>query len=264
MVEELRTRSSMEAPSFGRSFRAMTELSMVTAAIASEKDFLLDDFEFAFTSIESDPDAQMEANTEKYPVFNGDFIHGGLKIPKEEKLEGRIRRVAMEFEKQGQLSGLKLSSSLISSESEELDMLSGATEKYCVLKSNSTGSVALESKRLRLRDIGFGRTRSEGDKLLPVPASREKKMEKSCFFLFSSSNKSTEREAEKKGKRGKENRRLVKKSDIFTPHGIHYGKDIAGGGQMAMAGSRRTSLPYRQQLLAGFFYCQSRRNHLQF
>lgn len=209
MVEELMTRSSMETPSFGRSVGATAELSMVTAEIAGKDDLLLDDFEFAFASIKLDPDAATEASADTifnngrilpvYPIFNGDLVDGGLKPPEEEKLEGGIGHVAMAFEKQSQRLGLRSSSSSISSDAKELDKIRGASAKYCVLKSNSTGSGALESGRLRLRDIVFGRSQSEGDKLLLVPASREKKMEKSRFFLFSSSHKSKAREAEKKG-----------------------------------------------------------------
>lgn len=254
-------RSFLEAPSFGRSIGSM---DLSPAEIAGKNDISSDDFEFVFTSNKSDPDTAMETNADKifnggrilpvYPVFKADLVDGDLKPPEEEKLEGEIGHVAMAFEKQGQRSGLKSSSSSISSEGKELDKISGAITKYCVLKSNSTGSAALEPKRLSVRDIVFGRSRSEGDKLLLLG---EKKMEKSCFSLFTSRHKSAAKEAEKKGK---ENRGVVKELDIVAAYRIYYGKGIAGGGKMAIGGSRRSFLPYRLELLAGWF-SHSRRNH---
>ncbi|XP_020594483.1 uncharacterized protein LOC110034575, partial [Phalaenopsis equestris] len=231
---------SLEAPSFRISVGASAELLMETAEIAGNDDFLLDDFEFTFTLIGSDSDAAAEANVDEmfndgrihpvYPIFNGEL---GLKPAGEEKLEGGIGALAMDFEKRGRRSRLKSSASLSSSEAKELE-----TADYCVWKSNSTG-------RLRLRDIVLGRSRSEGDKLLLDAASGEERMANSCFALFSSNPKSAAKKVGKRGKRGKENPGAVKELDIATAHRIYYGGGISGGGPMEIAGSRRSFLPYR-------------------
>ncbi|KAI0491742.1 hypothetical protein KFK09_026002 [Dendrobium nobile] len=259
MDGEIMTRFAMEAPSFRGSFEA----AAVVPEIAGKDDLPLDDFEFAFTSVKSDPNTATETNADKifhngrihpvYPRFYRDLVDGGLE---EKTLEGGIGQFAMDFEKKGQRLGMKSSFSSISSEAKELD------KAGCVLKSNSTGSVALESRRLRFRDIVFGRSRSEGDKRLLVPASGKNKMEKSCFHLFRSSYKSASKEGEKTGKRGKENRGVVKNLDIVTAHRSFYCRGIAGGAEMAIGGSRRSFLPYRRELLAGWLFCHTRRNDM--
>lgn len=232
------------------------------AEIVSEEE---EDFEFAF-SIDSDPGAYPDTTADEifykgrilpvYPVFNRDLI------------EGSADELMMEYKKRDMRSGLVSSSSSIVSEAKDVERLSTSAPATFVppspdrwRKSSSTGSSASASamRKWKLRDLVVGRSRSDGKErfvVIPFPdeKEKEKKEKKALRSSFHSFAKSASAEVEKKEKGGKGKGEAAKEMDIVTAHRIYYGKVGSGGGQPAAAGSsRRSFLPYRQELLGGIF-----------
>ncbi|PKA56729.1 hypothetical protein AXF42_Ash012859 [Apostasia shenzhenica] len=263
-MEERQSRGTlMEALSFGR-----TPAS--TAEVDAGDDFSWDEIEFEFASVESEPGDSPGLTADEifshgrilpvYPVFNQDLVAGVLEQSEEEELAKGMRRLAVDSEKRGLGSGSASSTLSISSEAEDLNRMHETGSNFCAWtprsaphspehwrKSSSTGSSSSPSRRWRLRDLVVGRSRSDGkEKLVAVPVPEEKNREKTRVFSRRSDGESAAAVGKgrnsAKGKAGG----AVKEMDIVTAHRIFYSKGGAGAG-------RRSFLPYRQELLVGFF-----------
>ncbi|PKA53868.1 hypothetical protein AXF42_Ash011348 [Apostasia shenzhenica] len=245
-----------------------------------------EDYEFAF-SIESDPGALPEITADDifyngrilpvYPLFNRDLMAGGGggggdASAEEEKLAGALDRFSLSYPKPDLRSGSASSSSSISSEVEDLIRARRTAPAYFSSvprsapqspdrwrKSSSTGTSASASKRWRLRDLMVGRSRSDGkEKFVVVPPADEHETQEREMRYFVSPKPDTNSAAaaaakQKKGIRSKKGKGgAVKEMDIVTAHRIYYGKGGADGVPAPAGGnSRRSFLPYRQELLGG-------------
>ncbi|PKA63877.1 hypothetical protein AXF42_Ash004887 [Apostasia shenzhenica] len=255
-MEELGRRALMEAPSFGE-FRYSTA-ELPAALLCDRLEIQSDDFNFAFASVDSDDLRVMIADEifsngqilPVYPVFNRSLVTGDFESP--------------EMKKSGSAPSSSSSSWSISSEAEDLDGMTDATAACCLRmtrsapqspdqwrKSRKTGSSASASRRCRLRDLILGRSRSDGKgTFVMLPVLEQKDKEETSVIGRSLDGKSPAvayaGESKKKGQRGKGKIRAVGEMDIVTAHRIYYSNGRASS-------RRRSFLPYRLEILFGFF-----------
>ncbi|KAK8913983.1 hypothetical protein KSP39_PZI024105 [Platanthera zijinensis] len=252
MEEEPRRRTFTEAPSFGKTavFAEMDRPEDAGSEIIADEGLDIDDFEFSFTPLESKPVALPAATPAGeifsngrilpvYPVFNQSLVAGDLEALVRGELTDGMGRLALSLE------------------DVDLEGLRGSEAPYCIWeqksapqsppqspdrwrKSNSTGSLAEEFTRFRIRDLILGRSRSN-EKEVP---------KRSLGCPARPGNKAAPAtETEKKGKNGNENGGVkggtVKELDAVQAYRIYYGKGAAG--------RQRRFLPFRRDLLVGFF-----------
>ncbi|KAG0491465.1 hypothetical protein HPP92_004863 [Vanilla planifolia] len=220
-----------------------------------------------------------------YPVFNRNLVSGchGVSCEQDEgKVAEEMGSLTLGFEKRDLRSGSASSSSSISSEAEDLERRKASRPAQFVRaptsapqspdrwgKSSSTGSSGSASRKWKLRDLVVGRSRSDGKERFVVLRHPEDEDKRKNPVGSAKPNTKAPADlvgvAEKKGKAGKGKGEGVKEMDIVTAHRIYYGKIAvggsgsgsgsgSGGGQVTSSGgTRRSFLPYKQELLGGLF-----------
>ncbi|KAK8914522.1 hypothetical protein KSP39_PZI023603 [Platanthera zijinensis] len=233
-----------------------------------------DDFEFTF-SIESESGLFLDVTADEifnngrllpvYPLFQRDLMdnNGTLGEDEEEKLAEGVSRLALKYETRDERSRSEASALSVSPREEDPERHRRLASENLVWesksapqspnrwrKSSSTGSEG--ARKWKLRDLVVGRSRSDGKERFVVipPSEKEKKSLRNLNCLA----KSAPTGAEKKNKSGKTKGDGLKEMDIVTAHRIYYGRVGSGVGPTATSGtSRRSFLPYRQELLGGIF-----------
>ncbi|KAG0451559.1 hypothetical protein HPP92_026170 [Vanilla planifolia] len=252
METEIRGKVLMEELSFSKSFAVFCDLTL--AKVAGD-----DDFEFIPSKLKSDPVVttadEIVSNGRvrpMYPIFDCDLVAEGEKSGQEEGFP------TLGFAICDPSSGPKPSSSGTETEAKDADRkesLGDWEPRSATLspdrkwKSNSTGSTG--SRRQSIRDLIFGRSRSDGDKkFVTLPGKKHEVLRKRYLFRLNPDEKSAvEAEANNtvKSSIGKERGGMGREMDIVTAHRINYRKASVTNRSL-----RRSYLPYRHGIV-GFF-----------